>query len=136
MVMPNLRPSVKRDLSKNRSFQDILSPTAKALEVLSVEALDYHVHNTKAVVLVEENGVQEERVVLYNRTPLDLDSVLIDVPSNDLQWVLDHLNENGWGVTEDDIGVDGDFYRVLPTSLGYNLGEELIGECDIENCRT
>lgn len=136
MVMPNLRPSVKRDLSKNKSFQDILSPTAKALEVLSVETLDYHVHNTKAVVLVEENGVQEERVVLYNRIPLDLDSVLDDAPSNNLQWAIDYLNENGWSVSEDDIGVDGDFYRVLPTSLGYNLGEELIGECDIENCRT
>lgn len=118
MVMPNLRASVKRDLSKNRSFQDILSPTAKALEVLSVEALDYHVHNTKAVVLVEENGVQEERVVLYNRIPLDLDSVLSDVPSNDLQWVLDHLNENGWSVTEDDIGVDGGLLSCITNLTG------------------
>ena len=117
MVMPNLRPSVKRDLSKNRSFHDILSPTAKVLEVLSVETLDYHVHNTKAVVLVEENGVQEERVVLYNRIPLDLDSVLIDVPSNDLQWAIDYLNKNGWSVSEDDIGVDGAIYRDWETDL-------------------
>lgn len=129
--MPQLRPSVKTDVAKNRGLKDIISPTAKALEVISVQKVEYGIHNTQAVVLIEENGIQEERVLIYNRVDIRAAISQFSGPIPDLQFVLDELNQQGYDVTEDDIEIANGAVVVKETSLGYYEGE---GEVDAGNC--
>lgn len=133
ITMPSIRRSIKPDAVKNKGLKDILSPTAKALEVLSVEKLEYQVHNTRAVVLVEENGVVEERVLIYNR--VNLRSVLSNYMGDEggINRVIELMNEDGYDVTTDDIYLDGLTVRVTPTSLGFYEGEAEVVTCAAEH---
>lgn len=58
-MLPLIRRNIKTDISKNKSLKDILSPTASALEIISVQPLTYNVHNTKTIAIIEEDGVIE-----------------------------------------------------------------------------
>ncbi len=127
--MPQLRPRVKTDVAKNRGLKDIISPTTKALEVISVQKVEYGIHNTQAVVLVEENGIQEERVLIYNRVDIRAAISQFSGPIPDLQFVLDELNQQGYDVTEDDIEIVNDYVVVKDTSLGYYEGDVEVTAC-------
>lgn len=127
---PNLRRNIKNIVSKNKSLKDILSPTAEALEVTSVEALNYQVYNTKTIVVVSDNGVVEERVLLYNR--LNLTELLqnVTVTETTLSAVVDELNGKGFDFTEDDIDLVNGEVVAKPTSLGYYNGSAAAGNSD------
>lgn len=132
-TMPQVRHRTKSDRTKNGGLQSILSPTAKAIEVLSVEKLEYQVYNTKAVVVVEDNNVVEERVLIYNR--VDIRSVLSQYggPERTLQSILKDMNDDGYDVTEDDIEYDEPNISVKPTSLGYYEGDIDAGSCSVKH---
>lgn len=131
--MPQLRPRVKADVAKNRGLKDIISSTAKALEVISVQKVEYGIYNTQAVVLIEENGVQEERVLIYNRVDIRAAISQFSGPIPDLQFVLDELNQQGYDVTEDDIEIANGAVVVKDTSLGYYEGEVDAGNCALRH---
>ncbi len=121
MLMPQLRRSIKTDAVKNRGLKDILSPTAKAIEIISVEKLDYHVYNTKTVAIIEENGIQEERVLIYNRVDLLPAIALLNLGDATLQNIINDLVDLGYDVTEDDVDFNSEsiIVSVAPTSLGF-----------------
>lgn len=129
ITMPSIRRSIKPNGVKNKGLKDILSPTAKALEVLSVDVLEYQVHNTQAVVLVEEDGVVEERVLIYNR--VNLRSVLSNYTGveGEIDYIIELMNQDGYDVTLDDVYLDGSQVKVKETSLGYYEGEVEVGAC-------
>lgn len=133
ITMPSIRRSIKPNAVKNKGLKDILSPTAKALEVLSVEKLEYQVHNTQAVVLVEEDGVVEERVLIYNR--IDLRSVLSNYRGveGNIDDIIELMNQDGYDVTLDDVYLDGSQVKVKETSLGYYEGEVEVGNCAVRH---
>lgn len=118
-MLPSIRRSIKTDVSKNRSLKDILSPTASALEIISVEELDYHVYNTKAVVLVEENGIQEERVLIYNRLAINELLSGVSIVSEEIEDIILDLNELGFDFTEDDLELVENKLQAKVTSIGY-----------------
>lgn len=123
-MLPTLRRNIRRDVSKNKPLQDILPSTAIAVEVLSVETVDYHVHNTKTVVVVEENNVREGRVLFYDR--LNLKTILQGalISAGNIEAVIDELNAQGYDFTGDDIELVGGKVVAKATSLGYYNGEE------------
>ena len=131
--MPQLRSRVKADVAKNRGLKDIISSTAKALEVISVQKVEYGIHNTQAVVLIEENGIQEERVLIYNRVDIRAAISQFSGPILGLQFVLDELNQQGYDVTEDDIEIANGVVVVKDTSLGYYEGEVDAGNCALRH---
>lgn len=133
ITMPSIRRSIKPNGVKNKGLKDILSPTAKALEVLSVDILEYQVYNTQAVVLVEEDGVVEERVLIYNR--VNLRSVLSNyvVDEGGINRVIELMNNDGYDVSTDDVYLDGSTVKVIPTSLGFYEGEVEMGACVVEH---
>lgn len=51
-MLPLIRRNIKTDVSKNRPLKDILSPTASALEIISVQPLTYNVYNTKTIAII------------------------------------------------------------------------------------
>lgn len=133
ITMPSIRRSIKPNAVKNKGLKDILSPTAKALEVLSVDVLEYQVYNTQAVVLVEEDGVVEERVLIYNR--IDLRSVLSNYRGveGNIDDIIELMNQDGYDVTLDDVYLDGSQVKVKETSLGYYEGEVEVGNCAVSH---
>jgi hypothetical protein len=133
MLMPQLRHSIKTDAVKNRGLKDILSPTAKAIEVISVEELEYDVYNTKTVAIIEENGIQEERVLIYNR--VDLRPTLGNYMGDEggIARVIELMNIDGHDVTTDDVYLDGLQVKVKETSLGYYEGEVDAGSCALRH---
>lgn len=121
-MLPSIRRSIKSNVSKNRPLKDILSPTAEALEVTSVEALNYHVYNTKAIVKVLENNIEEDRILFYNR--LDIETLLqgVVIIGETTEDVIKDLNGKGYDFTTADITWDVNKVVAVPTSLGY-MGE-------------
>lgn len=121
--MPSLRRSIKADVSKNKSLKDILPSTTDALEVLSVEELDYHTYNTKTTVKVLENGVEKDRVLLYDR--MNLNTLLANVTTvgNTIGEMIEDLNSKGYDFTVDDLELVNNKIKAKATSLGYYNGD-------------
>lgn len=129
-MLPTLRRNIKTDVSKNRSLKDILPSTAKALEVLSVETVEYEVYNTKVIVKVLENDVEEDRVLFYDR--LNIKTLLQGVAINGetIEDVIEDLNSKGYDFTTDDIELVGGEVVAKATSLGYYNGTVAAGASD------
>lgn len=129
-MLPSIRRSIKSDVSKNKSLKDILPSTAKALEVLSVEPVEYEVYNTKVIVKVLENNVEEDRVLFYDR--LNIKTLLQGVAINGetTEDVIEDLNSKGYDFTTDDIELVGGEVVAKTTSLGYYNGTVAAGASD------
>ena len=130
MSLPSLRNRISISTgNRNSSLKSILSPTGEALEVLSVEAIDAPLHNTKIIVSVNyknkldegSNDVKGRRAILYNR--LNLNQV---IPENavfdltDIVKTIKLLNTRyHCDFTEDDLEIIDNSITAKITSLGY-----------------
>lgn len=128
-MLPTLRRNIRSDVSKNKALRDILSPTAKALEIISVEELEYQVYNTKTIAIIEENGITEERVLIYNR--LALNELLSEavISGSTIEQIINNLNEQGFDFTVDDLELVSGQVKAKVTSLGY-YNEEIVDPVD------
>ncbi len=118
-MLPTLRRNIRSDVSKNKALRDILSPTAKALEIISVEELEYQVYNTKTIVIIEENGITEERVLIYNRLALNELLSEATISGSTIEQIINNLNEQGFDFTVDDLELVSGQVKAKVTSLGY-----------------
>lgn len=130
MSLPNLRNKVSISAGdRNSSLRNILSPTGKALKVLSVEAVNAPLHNTKIIISISNenklddglDGVDEQRVILYNR--LDLNSVIPEdavVDLTDIAKTINILNTRySCDFNNDDLEIVDNSIIAKITSLGY-----------------
>lgn len=118
-MLPTLRKNIRSDVSKNKALRDILSPTAKALEIISVEELEYQVYNTKTIAIIEENGIIEERVLIYNRLALNELLSEATISGSTIEQIINNLNEQGFDFTTDDLELVSGQVKAKATSLGY-----------------
>lgn len=124
-MLPTLRRRLKTISFRNKSLQDILLLSRKAIEFVSVDAHVGGVHNTKLVVKIdlgEDFDLKDrfiDRVQFYNR--LDLKDIMTDVvlQSKSLLDVINELNLKGFDFTEDDLELVDRILTAKPTSLGY-----------------
>ena len=135
-TLPQIRKKVSLSSDSNRSLKDILAPMGAGVEVLSVEPFSSPLHNTKAIVKIDnskvmlsEGGYQPTepfttRAIHYNR--IDLATILpekIIAPLSNLPAVIKELNsKHRCDFTEDDLEVGSCGLQAKPTSLGYYSG--------------
>ena len=130
MNLPSLRNKISISTgNRNSSLKSILSPTGEALEVLSVEAIDAPLHNTKITVSLSyknnldegSNDVKGQRAILYNR--LNLNQVIPEdavLDLTDIVKTIKLLNTRyQCDFTEDDLEIVDGILRAKTTSLGY-----------------
>lgn len=130
MSLPSLRNRISISTgNRNSSLKSILSPTGEALEVLSVEAIDAPLHNTKITVSVSyknkldegSNDVKGRRAILYNR--LNLNQVIPEDAVLDLTDIVKTIKllntKYQCDFTEDDLELVDRILTAKPTSLGY-----------------
>ena len=127
-MLPTLRRSIKTDVSKNRSLKDILSSSASALEIISVQPLTYNVYNTKTIAIIEEDGVIEKRSLVYNRLNVNLLLQSVSIVGNTINEIIDNLNDLDFDFTTDDLDLVNGMLITKPTSLGYYGAPILVGE--------
>lgn len=103
---------------RNKALQDILSSSKQAVEVLSVEAIDNPIHNTKIIFLLSDGT---KRAHFYNRlhlSTLGIENLALPI-ENPLK-CIETLNINfGCDFNEDDLEFSEDYIIAKPTSLGY-----------------
>lgn len=136
VTLPQIRKKVSLSSDSNRSLKDILAPMGAGVEVLSVEPFSSPLHNTKAIVKIDnskvmlsEGGYQPTepfttRAIHYNR--IDLATILpekITAPLSNLPAVIKELNsKHRCDFTLDDLEVGSCGLQAKPTSLGYYSG--------------
>lgn len=131
-MVSSIRRNIKTDISKNRSLKDILSPTASALEIISVQPLTYNVYNTKTIAIIEEDGVIEKRSLVYNRLNVNLLLQSVSIVGNTINEIIDNLNDLEFDFTTDDLDLVNGMLVTKPTSLGYYGAPILVGEILLE----
>ena len=130
MSLPSLRNRISLSPgNRNSSLKSMLSPTGEALEVLSVEAIDAPLHNTKITVSVSyknkldegSNDVKGRRAILYNR--LNLNQVIPEDAVLDLTDIVKTIKllntKYQCDFTEDDLELINNNLVAKPNSLGY-----------------
>lgn len=130
MPKPNLRHKIKTDRRKNKSLNDILSPTAVPSNVNNVTPVPYPVHNTNLVLdVITPDGLSEKRTCLYKR--LNIATLLqgVTIASTNLQDAIIELSGLGFDFTEDDIDLVNGAIVAKPDSLGY-YGTSATGPTD------
>lgn len=132
MTMPNLRKRVYVSLDgKNISLDDLRGSSYPGIEVVSVEPVEYNLHNTKVILKVEPWVIDEEplsrlntdgvlRSCLYDR--IDIREIVPEdliIPVLDIQLTLQFFKDHGFDFTEDDIEIVDWKIKAKSTSLGY-----------------
>lgn len=131
-TMPQLRKKISLSAgNKNKALRDILTPTGIGSYVESVETVIGQLHNTKAVIMVDQwvNGAQSslnsdrfiKRSILYNR--VDINTMVpetVGVPRGDINTIIKTLNTKyQCDFTEDDLELVNNNLVAKPNSLGY-----------------
>lgn len=131
-TMPQLRKKISLSAgNKNKALRDILTPTGIGSYVESVETVIGQLHNTKAVIMVDQwvNGTQSslnsdrfiKRSILYNR--VDINTMVpetVGVPRGDINTIIKTLNTKyQCDFTEDDLELINNNLVAKPNSLGY-----------------
>ena len=131
-TMPQLRKKISLSAgNKNKALRDILTPTGIGSYVESVETVIGQLHNTKAVIMVDQwvNGTQSslnsdrfiKRSILYNR--VDINTMVpetVGVPRGDINTIIKTLNTKyQCDFTIDDLEIVNGNLVAKPNSLGY-----------------
>lgn len=131
-TMPQLRKKISLSAgNKNKALRDILTPTGIGSYVESVETVIGQLHNTKAVIMVDQwvNGTQSslnsdrfiKRSILYNR--VDINTMVpetVGVPRGDINTIIKTLNTKyQCDFTIDDLEIVNRNLVAKPNSLGY-----------------
>ena len=140
-------PKIRNKISisadgKNKSLKDILGPMGLGTRILSVEAVNTPLYNTKATIRIKSNGEKkitlddsisrdsdELRVILYNR--IDISKIIpegVVFENNQLPTIINTLNTKYYcDFTEDDLEIIENKLQAKATSLGY-IGQYSLGE--------
>lgn len=128
--MPGLRRNLKADASKNKSLRSILGSTFNATEVISIEPVEWSVHNTKLVVRGhDEAGVEDERVCFYDRDNIKTLLNGVTIIGTTIEEMIVDLNSKGFDFTIEDLELVEGKVVAKVNSIGYYNGDETPADC-------